>query len=112
MTPHCARREAAVIILATFIAYLPALRASFVFDDAILLLEQPFLRAADGLRLPNSAPAQSSYASRTCRPATARVGHSLMPPTGNRWRIGALPRPIAMRGMDKQNGFAKGSTNQ
>ncbi|MGD0650693.1 MAG: tetratricopeptide repeat protein [Verrucomicrobiia bacterium] len=43
-------REAAVIALAAVLVYLPALRGGFVFDDSVLLVEQPFVHAADGLR--------------------------------------------------------------
>jgi tetratricopeptide (TPR) repeat protein len=42
-------REAAVIVLAAVLAYLPALRGDFVFDDSILLIEQQLIHAADGL---------------------------------------------------------------
>jgi Flp pilus assembly protein TadD len=43
-------REAVAIILAVVAFYLPALRGGFVFDDWILLLQQPLIHASDGLR--------------------------------------------------------------
>ena len=42
-------RETAVIVLAAVLVYLPALRGDFVFDDWILLVQQPLIHAADGL---------------------------------------------------------------
>ena len=43
-------REAAVIMLAAVLAYLPALRAGFVFDDWTLLVQQPRVPATEMLR--------------------------------------------------------------
>lgn len=43
-------REAAVLVLAVAVFYLPALRGGFVFDDWILLVQQPLIHASDGLR--------------------------------------------------------------
>ena len=43
-------RETAVIALAAVLVYLPSLRGGFVFDDWILLIQQPLIHAADGLR--------------------------------------------------------------
>ena len=43
-------RETVVIILAVVLTYLPALRAGFVFDDWILLVQHTLIHAADGLR--------------------------------------------------------------
>ena len=43
-------REAVLLFVAALVAYWPALRGGFVFDDSILLLGQPLIRAADGLR--------------------------------------------------------------
>jgi len=39
----------AVIMLAVVLSYLPTLRAGFVFDDWILLVQNPLILAADGL---------------------------------------------------------------
>jgi len=43
--PH----QNAVIMLAVVLSYLPTLRAGFVFDDWILLVQNPLILAADGL---------------------------------------------------------------
>ncbi len=43
-------RENLALVVAAVLAYLPALRAGFVFDDWILLLNHPLIQAADGLR--------------------------------------------------------------
>lgn len=42
-------RQNAVIVLAVALSYLPTLRAGFVFDDWILLVQNPLILAADGL---------------------------------------------------------------
>jgi Flp pilus assembly protein TadD len=47
---HLSLRETGVIVLAVALAYLPALRGGFVFDDWILLVQHPLVHAADGLR--------------------------------------------------------------
>lgn len=41
---------AAVILVATFLAYLPALKAGFIWDDDVYVTENPLLTAPDGLR--------------------------------------------------------------
>jgi protein O-mannosyl-transferase len=38
-----------VIVLVTFLAYLPALGAGFIFDDGSFLTDNPLVRASDGL---------------------------------------------------------------
>jgi Flp pilus assembly protein TadD len=43
-------RHITIIILAATVVYLPALRAGFVFDDWILLVQNPLIRAPDALR--------------------------------------------------------------
>ncbi len=43
-------RENVVLVVAAVLAYLPALRAGFVFDDWILLVHHPLIQASDGLR--------------------------------------------------------------
>lgn len=40
----------AVVVFAALLVYLPALRGGFVFDDWILLVQNPLIHAADGLR--------------------------------------------------------------
>jgi protein O-mannosyl-transferase len=42
--------RAALIVCATAVAYLPALRAGFIWDDDTFLTANPLIRAADGLR--------------------------------------------------------------
>ena len=42
-------RETSIIVLAAVLVYLPALRGGFVFDDWILLIQQPLIHASDGL---------------------------------------------------------------
>ena len=41
---------AALIILLTFVAYIPAMRGGFVFDDYVLITENRMIKASDGLR--------------------------------------------------------------
>jgi tetratricopeptide (TPR) repeat protein len=41
---------AAVIVLLTVLAYLPAIRGGFVFDDNVLIADNQIVRASDGLR--------------------------------------------------------------
>ena len=41
---------AGVIVLATLIAYIPAIRAGFVWDDNVYLTHNPLITAPDGLR--------------------------------------------------------------
>jgi tetratricopeptide (TPR) repeat protein len=40
---------AAVLVLLTVAAYIPAIRAGFVFDDPFLITENPLIKASDGL---------------------------------------------------------------
>ncbi len=40
---------AALIILLTFIAYIPAIRGGFLWDDDTLIIENPLIKATDGL---------------------------------------------------------------
>src|ERR1051325_4235808 len=52
--PHARRATllwagAAIILLATLLAYLPALRGGFVWDDAVSLTENPLIPRRDGL---------------------------------------------------------------
>jgi tetratricopeptide (TPR) repeat protein len=42
-------RPAALIVLLTIVAYLPAMRGGFVFDDALLITHNRLIRAGDGL---------------------------------------------------------------
>ena len=41
--------EYALILLVTVIAYLPAMRGGFVFDDLTLIQNNPLVKASDGL---------------------------------------------------------------
>jgi len=41
--------DAAVIVLLTAVVYLPSLRAGFVFDDPILITDNPMVKTRDGL---------------------------------------------------------------
>src|SRR4051812_416225 len=38
-----------LLLLATFLAYIPALRAGFIWDDPDYVVNNPVLRSADGL---------------------------------------------------------------
>ncbi len=40
---------AAVIMLLTFVAYAPAIRGSFVFDDHVLIVDNPMVRPIEGI---------------------------------------------------------------
>jgi len=50
LAPRFRPREAVLVAVVAVLAFLPALRAGFVFDDWIILVQQPLIRAADGLR--------------------------------------------------------------
>src|SRR5579871_2248494 len=41
--------KAALIALVTVLAYIPALRGGFVFDDPFLITDNPMVKASDGL---------------------------------------------------------------
>lgn len=38
------------LLLATFVAYVPAIHGGFVWDDSVLIVENPLIKAGDGLR--------------------------------------------------------------
>jgi hypothetical protein len=42
--------RAALIIVLTVVAYFPAMGGGFMWDDAPLIIENPMVKASDGLR--------------------------------------------------------------
>jgi hypothetical protein len=65
-----------LVVLFVILAYLPALRGGFVFDDDTQVTNNPLLTAPDGLRriwFSTESPAQ--YFPLTC--TVFRIGHSL-----------------------------------